>query len=130
MFGRLSRFVCLPVASLALVTALLGELMCSEAHAQYRTYRDALSAGASALRARQYEDARAPLEYALKAAGDDQSRLRAHALLTEVYFHAGQTEKVINSLDFILTHSSSEPERRLSAEQWSIMSEIKASLKK
>ena len=31
--------------------------------------------------------------------------------LRSVYFHAGQTDKVINSLDFILTHSSSEPER-------------------
>ena len=63
--------------------------------------------------AQQYENARAPLEYALKAAGDDQSRLKAHALLCSVHFHAGQTDKVINSLNFVLMHSQSEPERTM-----------------
>ena len=49
----------------------------------------------------------------MKAAGDDQSRLKAHALLCSVYFHAGQTDKLINSLDFVLMHSQSEPERNI-----------------
>ena len=95
-----------------MVAGLFVGLLTTEVHAQYRSYNEALFAGAGSL-SRQYENARAPLEYALSVAADDPSRLKAHTMLTNVYFHAGQTEKVINSLDFILTHSASGPERAM-----------------
>ncbi len=101
------------VCTLAVASGLVLVCPTGVARAQYRDFNQALDAGRSSLRAQQYENARAPLEYALKAAGDDQSRLKAHALLCSVYFHAGQTDKVINSLDFVLMHSQSEPERNM-----------------
>jgi DNA uptake protein ComE-like DNA-binding protein len=115
MFVNFAGFMRSRSSPLVMLAVFLLGPLASELHAQNRnrTYNEALFAGAGALRARQYESAREPLEYALQKAADDQSRLKAHALLTEVYFHAGQTDKVINSLDFILTHSDSEPQRAL-----------------
>lgn len=113
MIERSTGQVRRPLPLLALVTGLLVGPSAGEVRAQYNNFSQALNAGAGALNARQYENARAPLEYALKAATDDAGRLQAHAMLTSVYFHAGQTDKVINSLDFILTHSASEPQRAM-----------------
>src|SRR4051794_7675155 len=93
-------------AALALVV-----LARTSAAQQYDTPEEAYRAGTAFLSLKQYEKARAPLEQARKMASDDPTRLKVDRALISVYFHAGETDKVLNSLDFILVKSPSEPER-------------------
>ena len=78
---------------------------------KYDTPEEAYRVGVASLSLRQYEKARPPLEQAISMAQDDPTRLRIYPALILVYFHAGETDKVIKALDFILTKSHSEPER-------------------
>ncbi len=75
------------------------------------TPQEGLTVGSSFLRLRQYEKARAPLEQALRLASDDKMKARVNEMLLPVYYHAGETDKVISSLDVVMSNTESEVRR-------------------
>jgi tetratricopeptide (TPR) repeat protein len=95
---------------LALTIAAAGRTSAAQ---RYDTPEEAYRGGVAFLSLRQYEKARAPLEQALKMAADDPTRIKVNRALLSVYFHAGETDKVIEALDVILSKSKSEPERAI-----------------
>ena len=100
-------------ARLGLVALLLAALAGTAGAQQYDTPEEAYRVGNSFLSLRQYAKARIPLEAGLKKANDDPSKLKLYGSLIIVYFYAGETDKVMEALDFILTKSPSEPERTM-----------------
>ncbi len=79
---------------------------------RFTTPIEALIVGQKLLEAGQFEKARGPLEQGRRMATDDQMQVDANRLLLAVYFHAGETEKVITALDVVLTKADQEPLRK------------------
>ncbi len=96
----------LPIAIVFVSTAV-------EAHAQYKTYQEAMNAAAKEVRVRNFAASQAPLEAALALAPDDKARIRTYQALMNAYRLSPEIGKMLEACEFILDHSESVPEKSL-----------------
>lgn len=79
----------------------------------YKTYDDAMAAGAKALKAQNYLAAEEPLEAAVDLAKDDFTRIKVYRMLFPSYRLQPEITKMLNACEFILDHSQSSPEKSI-----------------
>lgn len=80
---------------------------------EYQNATEAWNVAVAFLNSRNYASARAPLEAALKMADDDAFRVKVHEPLMVVYRELGESEKFIESAEYVLANSDSAPRQSL-----------------
>jgi tetratricopeptide (TPR) repeat protein len=106
------------ITSLIRTSVLLCAVAVVRDAASAEEYADAdaaYKAGAAHLRQMQYDEARAPLEAALKLAPDDAFRIKTYQALTPVYRRLPEAEPMITAQEFLIEHAERRTERSLAA---------------
>ncbi|MCA9156332.1 MAG: M48 family metalloprotease, partial [Planctomycetales bacterium] len=79
----------------------------------YKDAEEALRIGFARYSSRKYDEAREPLEAALKLADNDAFRLRIYQALKASYRRIPDSEPMLRALDFTLRHATTEAKRSI-----------------
>jgi hypothetical protein len=91
-------------------------LFASAASAQtYKTYNEAMAAGARLLRDQQFAASQAPLEEALKLAATDQQRRDTYQALTPAYRQLPAIDKMLEAKEYLISHTDQKAGRSVNA---------------
>ncbi len=99
-------------AAVLVVCGVAGVISAQES---YRTFDEAMNAGARLVRNQQYAEAQAPLEAALKLAADDKDRLKAYRALVPSYRQLAEIDKMLEAQEFVIRHTDGKAGRSLPA---------------
>lgn len=83
--------------------------------AEYRSAREAYSAGAKLYNMRRYAECREPFEAALELADDTQFKVRIYRALIQSYRQLPEIDKMLEATEFILEHGESAVAKSLIA---------------
>jgi tetratricopeptide (TPR) repeat protein len=80
---------------------------------EYKSYQEARNAGMRLAREKQFAEAQAPLETALKLAPDDKARLDVYQALMSVYRVLPEIDKKLEANEYVIRHSERRTARGL-----------------
>ena len=81
----------------------------------YSSFREAMAAGQTQLRSRNFAGSQAPLEAALQLAKTDEQRFQAYEALQPAYRQLPDIDKMTEAYEFIVRHTDTTAGRSLSA---------------
>lgn len=84
----------------------------------YSSFREAMAAGQTQLRSRNFAASQAPLEAALQLAKTDEQRLQAYEALRPAYRQLPDIDKMTEAYEFIVRHTDTTAGRSLSASDY------------
>lgn len=93
---------------------LVGSLAPSFA-AEFKNFDEAMREGTKQLRDKQFPEAQAALEAALKLAASDEDRSKAYQALVQPYRQLPEIDKMLEAQEFIIAHSDQRAKRSLAA---------------
>jgi tetratricopeptide (TPR) repeat protein len=87
---------------------------------EYPTYQAAMSAANKFLKERNFKDAQAPLEAALKMAPGDREKLQIYGSLTQSYRLLPENDKMIEASEYRIANTKSDLERANAAQSLAV----------
>src|SRR5262245_33218278 len=101
--------------SVAALLAFLSLIPLAVAQRPSKEFSDALRQGAQLVNDKKYAEAQAPLETALKAAANDEERMRVYTALVPVYRQLPEIDKFLEAREFVIRHTDRKAGRSLAA---------------